>query len=234
MRTHEQNDWNFLSPRFLVRAFTTSHRFYYLLKDEPGSNKRVEVGTEHTVMLPNAAAHSAGTIRCPDALRKIITDYAGGLPYWHRDPLRTRSLKAGMCNGEDKPAAGLENAVHGLENCWNIIQIHQSHDTDTSVEVAIWQFVCVVSITMRVVNAQRGLLFMLACNRQQILRQIDACHTRPPLRKLASNPPLPTGQVADILLTYIADKRQYIRQHDLSVERILAQVCIIPPGNVVV
>src|SRR5260370_686013 len=72
-------------------------------------------------------------------------------------------FKTRMGDGEDKPSTGFENASHGAENGLQIRDSHECQNTHGAIKACLCEGLSILSIILKVLNAQRVLLFRASC-----------------------------------------------------------------------
>src|SRR5262249_31952395 len=76
--------------------------------------------------------------------------------------------------------------------------------------------------------------FIVLCERQQVRRQVQTGDQRAASGQLAGDPTLPAGQITNDCPLDRSDQRQEVRQDHFRVDRSVAQILVIPPGDIIV
>jgi hypothetical protein len=196
MSTDQQERGDFAVP---WHQFSLSGRWTWFeraFKRETRGGECVEIGAEHTVIVSDPATYPDRAIptplREPEPFIEIASDNSteGVLRVSKGDPLGLRGLETGVRN-----------------------------DTDTAFKLAVAQPVSALSISLKIHNPQRLLLFIASCERQQVRCQVktgDLCSVP---CQLARHPALPAGQITNDFPLYLSDKRQQVRQNHFCVDR---------------
>src|SRR2546429_1658972 len=149
-------------------------------------------------------------------------------------PLSVRCLKTGVRNGKDQPASWFENPSYALKGGLKIRNIDQRHDTDTACKLTVAQRISTLCVSLNIHNAQRLLLFIASCERQQVRCQVKSGDLCSASCQLTRHPALPAGQITNDFPLDLSDKRQQVRQNHLRVHRSLSQKLIIPLCDIIV
>src|SRR5215469_6230629 len=150
------------------------------------------------------------------------------------NPLSMRGLETGVRNSKDQPASWLENPSDALKGGLQTWNVDQRQDTDTAGKLAVAKWLSVLCVSLHIHNAERLLLFIASCERQEVRCQVKAGDLRSTPGQLTCHPTLPAGQITDDFPLDLSDKRQQVRQKHFHVDRPLAQKLIIPQCDIIV
>src|SRR5690348_13384949 len=114
MSAHHEERWDFAVARHAFSLPGGWAWLYGATKGEASSAERVEICTEHAVMVFNTSTHPFRVRREPAPFVEIPGNDPG---YWvfrirQGYPLSVRRLETGVRNGKDKPASRLEDTSH--------------------------------------------------------------------------------------------------------------------------
>src|SRR2546423_1692678 len=121
-------------------------------------------------------------------------------------PLSMRGLATRVSNGKDKPTSWLENPSDALRGGLQIRTIDQRHDPTPAGKLTVAQRLSALRVSLHIYNAQRLLLFIASCERQEVWCQVETSDLRSASCQLTRHPALSASQITDDFPLDLSDK----------------------------